>query len=333
MNDDAFRALVLRQENEQTRAAIETLQVSDLPDADVLVDVGYSSLNYKDAMAITGAGPIVRTWPMVPGIDLVGTVRESDSNEYTSGDQVVLTGWGVGEKYWGGYAERARLKSEWLVPLPANLSARNAMAIGTAGLTAMLCVMRLQEAGIRPEQGPVLVTGSSGGVGSVAVALLAALGYSPAALTTATDSATHDYLRELGATEIVAAFDPEEKAKPLEKQVWAGAIDTVGSTVLARVLGQIQYGGAVAACGLAAGPKLPTTVMPFILRNVGLLGVDSVMCPRERRITAWQRLADELPMAALDQIGKEVSLDDAVSEAEALMAGRIEGRVIIRPTA
>lgn len=324
-----YKALVLRKSDDGTAAAIETLTDADLPEGDVLVDVAYSGLNYKDAMAVTGSGPIVRTWPMVPGIDLAGTVVESTSADYKTGDSVILTGWGVGERYWGGYAQRQRVNSKWLVPLPKGLDARAAMAIGTAGLTAMLCVMRLEDAGMTPDQGTALVTGASGGVGSVAIAILSKRGYKVAALTTATDDETHDYLRSLGAAYIVPAFDTSEKAKPLEGQQWACAIDTVGSKVLARVLAQTQYGGAVAACGLAAGPDLPTTVMPFILRNVGLLGVDSVECPYERRVAAWQRLASNLDPNVLERMIHDATLEQVEQRAATMMRGGTRGRTVI----
>jgi acrylyl-CoA reductase (NADPH) len=330
MREDAFRALVLRQgDDKKTAAEIEELTENDLPSGDVLIDVEYSGLNYKDAMAVTGAGPIVRKWPMVPGIDLAGTIIQSEADEYQCGDQVVLTGWGVGEKYWGGYSERQRVSSEWLVPLPAGLSTRAAMGIGTAGLTAMLCVLRLESAGLKPDAGKVLVSGASGGVGSVAVAILKHLGYEVAALTTSREETTHRYLKELGASEIVPVVDAAEKIKPLDAQKWVAAIDTVGSTVLARILTQIEYGGAVAACGLAAGVDLPSTVMPFILRNVSLLGVDSVMCPKTQRINAWQRLADDLPTESLEAITREGKLENVCALAAEMMSGRSEGRAVI----
>lgn len=328
MTTDSFKALVLEQDaDKKTVAGIRQLSLSDLPDEDVLVKVDYSSLNYKDGMAVTGTGKIVLQWPMVPGIDLAGTVVESASDTYQAGDKVVLTGWSVGEKYWGGYSQMQRVKSDWLVPLPAGISAQQAMAIGTAGLTAMLCVMALQDGGITPDSGKIVVTGAAGGVGSVAVALLAKAGYEVTAVS-GRDS-THDYLRELGATEILSREEMSEKARPLERQRWAGAVDTVGGEMLARVLAEMDYSGVVAACGLAGSFKLPTTVMPFILRNVRLQGVDSVMCPFERRTQAWQRLANELPAEMLDNIGQLVSLEQVEEKAQAIMQGQIQGRVIV----
>ncbi len=328
MGNEHFSALVLTEVEGKTQVNIERLTDADLPEGDVLLEVEYSSLNYKDALAVTGKGKIVRKWPMVPGIDIAGTVLASDSDDYQPGDKVVLTGWSVGERYWGGYAQRQRVRSEWLVPMPEGLDARRAMAIGTAGFTAMLCVMALEEAGITPDKGTVLVTGASGGVGSVSVAILNRLGYKVAALTHNPDK--HAFVRELGASDIVDGPEWSEKARPLEKQRWAGAIDPVGSGVLARVLAEVDYEGAVAACGLAGGADLPTTVMPFILRGVRLQGIDSVMCPLERRTRAWQRLVTDLPMAALEKIGsREVSLAEVPQAAADLLAGRITGRVLV----
>ncbi len=325
---DTFRALLLsRDEAAGTRAEIRELDESQLPEGDVLVDVAWSSLNYKDGLAITGKGKVVRDWPMVPGIDLAGTVRESASPDYRPGDPVILTGWGVGERHWGGFSQRQRVRSEWLVPLPEGLSLRDAMVIGTAGLTAMLCVMTLEEAGLEPGAGEVLVSGASGGVGSVAVALLAGLGHHVAAVTGRPEGA--DWLRRLGAAEIVPREAMSEPPRPLESQRWAGAVDTVGGVLLARVLAELRYGGAVAACGLAGGHELHTTVMPFILRGVSLRGVDSVMCPRERRQRAWERLARELPRELLDAIAQEATLEDLPRLAEEILAGRVRGRVVV----
>lgn len=324
----SFRALVLTQnEDGRTQAEIRQLSDADLPDGDVLVDVAWSSLNYKDGLAITGKGKVIRNFPMVPGIDLAGTVRQSESPDYQPGDKVVLTGWGVGEKYWGGYSQRARVRSDWLVPLPEGLTLRDAMAIGTAGFTAMLCVMTLEEAGVTPDRGMVVVTGASGGVGSVAVAILARLGYEVAAVTGRPEGA--DWLRSLGASEIVPREEMAVPPRPLESQRWAGAVDTVGGTILARVLAETAYGGAVAACGLAGGHELNTTVMPFILRNVSLRGVDSVMCPKERRAEAWQRLARDLPPELLSEIEQVAHLEDLPRLAEEILAGRIRGRVVV----
>jgi len=327
---DTFKALVLRQEGETVRHAIEQLTVDDLPEGDVLVAVEYSSLNYKDAMAVTGTGKIVREYPMVPGIDLAGTVLESKSPFYREGDRVVLTGWSVGERYWGGYTQRARVKSNWLVPLPEGLSTHRSMAIGTAGFTAMLCVMTLEEAGVKPGGGTVLVTGAAGGVGSVAVAVLANLGYRVAVLTAPGQEDTHEYLQDLGATDFVAGPEWAETPRPLEAQRWAGAIDTVGGRVLARVLAEMHYGGCVANCGLAGSSDLPTTVMPFILRAVSLRGVDSVMCPIPRRKAAWSRLVRDLPAAALDKITPGIiTLGDVPKYAADLLAGKVRGRLVV----
>ncbi|MBY4675595.1 acrylyl-CoA reductase (NADPH) [Marinobacterium arenosum] len=328
MTQQTFKALLLRQdEQNQTQAAIEQLTLADLPDEEVLVAVDYSSLNYKDGLAVTGTGKIVLNWPMVPGIDLTGSVLESANPEFKAGDKVVLTGWSVGEKYWGGYSQRQRLKADWLVPLPEGLDGRQAMAIGTAGLTAMLCVMALEEGGVRPDSGPVVVTGAAGGVGSVAVALLARLGYQVAAVTGR--ESTHAYLRELGAGEILSREEMAAKPRPLEKQRWAGAIDTVGGEMLARLLAETNYGGTVAACGLAGDFRLPSTVMPFILRNVRLQGVDSVLCPKPRRIEAWNRLAKQLPLAMLEQITQVVPLEQVPQQARQIIDGQVQGRVVV----
>jgi acrylyl-CoA reductase (NADPH) len=330
MTDNQFKALVLRQEDRKTVSHIETLTDADLPEGDVLVAVEYSSLNYKDGLAITGKGKIVRQFPLIPGIDLAGAVLESQTPAYQPGDKVVLTGWGVGERYWGGYTQRQRLQSQWLVPLPTELSPQQAMAIGTAGFTAMLCVMTLEEAGITPHgEKPVLVTGASGGVGSVAVTLLANLGYPVTALTGRPES--QDYLRQLGATGFVSRDEMAATARPLETQRWAAAVDTVGSSILARVLAEIDYGGAVAACGLAGGADLPTTVMPFILRAVKLLGVDSVMCPLPRRKAAWERLARDLPSSALNNIAQVAPLEQLPQLAQDIVAGKTRGRIVIDP--
>lgn len=324
-----FKALVLNQEDKKTIVSIEQLDESQLPEGEVLIDVDYSSLNYKDGLAITGKGRIVRQFPMVPGIDLTGTVAESADARYQVGDNVVLTGWGVGEGHWGGMAEKARLKADWLVPLPNNLDGKQTMMIGTAGITAMLCVQALIDAGVKPESGEVLVTGASGGVGSVAVTLLAQLGYKVVAVT-GRIAENGELLKSLGATRVIERNEFSEPARPLDKQLWAGAIDTVGSNMLARVLSQMDYDGAVAACGLAGGFDLPTTVMPFILRNVKLLGIDSVMCPFEKRQKAWQRLGELLPASFFEQACREVSLDDVAACAEAITNGQITGRVVIK---
>ena len=329
MSDSTFNALVLRQgDDKRTVAGIEELSDSDLPDGDVLVGVEYSTVNYKDALAVTGKGKVVRRWPMVAGIDLAGTVVDSDSPEYRAGDSVLLTGWGVGEAHWGGYSQRQRLRAEWLVPMPPGKDGRWAMRIGTAGLTAMLCIMELEGAGVRPESGPVLVTGATGGVGSVAVAVLAKLGYEVAALTGKKEA--REYLTALGAAEVVGGPEWSEAPRPLDKQLWAGAVDTLGSVPLARILSQVTAGGAVAACGLAAGFDLPTTVMPFILRGVRLIGVDSVMCPTDRRREAWRRLAEDLRQESLELLSARTIPLAAVPETcEQLLDRRVRGRVLV----
>ena len=324
-----FKALLLDNQDGKTKATLTQLAESQLPAGEVRVAVSYSSLNYKDGLAITGKGKIVRQWPLVPGIDFAGTVLESADGRYQAGDKVVLTGWGVGEGHWGGMAEQARVKADWLVPLPAGLDEWQAMCIGTAGLTAMLCVLALEEAGVTPASGEILVTGAAGGVGSTAVALLAALGYQVAALTGRPEE-QGAMLTALGASRIVPRSELLEPAKALEKQLWAGAIDTVGSQVLAKLLAQMNYGGAVAACGLAGGFDLPTSVMPFILRNVRLQGVDSVMCPLARRQLAWQRLARDLPASFFAQAVTEIGLEQVVEAAEAITQGRVAGRTLIK---
>jgi len=330
---DSFRALVLREtEGGKYAARLEQLMVDALPVGDVLVAVDYSDLNYKDGLAVTGRGRIARVLPLVPGIDLAGCVLESADPRYRAGDRVVLTGWGVGERHWGGFAQRARVKADWLVPLPAGLDVRQAMAIGTAGFTAMLCVMALEQAGVKPDAAkPVLVTGASGGVGSVAVALLAHLGYRVTAVTGRPENEA--YLRGLGATEFVTREAMNQPCRPLEAQLWSGAVDTVGGRVLARAVAEADYGGAVAACGLAGGADLPTTVMPFILRGVKLLGVDSVMCPSEPRRSAWARLARDLPASVLERMVEVAPLAEVPRLAEAILAGQIRGRVVIDPNA
>ncbi|MDO6582950.1 MDR family oxidoreductase [Photobacterium sp. 2_MG-2023] len=324
-----FKALILNQQDNTTQAHVGDIDSSQLPDGDVTVAVDYSSLNYKDGLAITGAGKIIRQFPMVPGIDFAGTVITSSDNRYQAGDPVVLTGWGVGENHWGGMAQQARVKADWLVPLPAGLNPEQAMVIGTAGLTAMLCIQALEDAGITPESGEILVTGASGGVGSVAITLLAKLGYRIAAVT-GRASQNGDLLKQLGATSILDRRELEEAAKPLEKQRWAGAVDTVGSKVLAKVLTQMDYNGAVAACGLAGGFDLPTTVMPFILRNVRLLGVDSVYCPYEKRQQAWQRLSELLPDSFYQQAGQTISLEQVPEFAQAIIKGQVTGRTLVK---
>ncbi|MDA0119983.1 acrylyl-CoA reductase (NADPH) [Vibrio sp. T11.5] len=324
-----FNALILNQEEKRTIASVEQIDEAQLPQGDVLIDVDYSSLNYKDGLAITGKGKIIRNFPMVPGIDMAGTVAHSDDDRYQVGDKVVLTGWGVGENHWGGMAQRARLKADWLVPLPKGIDSKKAMMVGTAGFTAMLCVQTLIDAGVKPESGEILVTGASGGVGSVAVTLLAKLGYKVAAVTGRIEQ-NGPLLEKLGASRIIDRVEFEEPARPLEKQVWAGAVDTVGNKVLAKVLAQMDYNSAVAACGLAGGFDLPTTVMPFILRNVRLQGIDSVMCPTEKRIAAWEKLVELLPESYFEQACTEVALADAPKYAEDITNGQVTGRVVIK---
>jgi len=325
---DTFSALILREtENGRYRPVFERIPLSELPEGDVLIAVDYSSLNYKDGLAVTGKGKIVRKLPLIPGIDLAGHVVESSAAEFAPGDPVLLTGYGVGESHCGGYAQRARVWSEWLVPMPVGLDSRRAMAIGTAGFTAMLCVMALEEGGTAPDRGPVVVTGAAGGVGSVAVMLLARLGYEVTAVTGRPE--THDFLRDLGASDFLDRTAMAEPARPLEKQRWAGAVDTVGSTTLARVLAETCHDGTVTACGLAGGADLPTTVMPFILRNVRLQGISSVETDMSRRRAAWGRLAAELPMDKLDALVTEVPLSGIAEQAENILAGRIRGRTVV----
>ncbi len=324
-----FRALVVeKDESGNTHAAVQELDDSRLPDGDVTVAVEYSTVNYKDGLCIGPGGGLVRTYPHVPGIDFAGTVESSDDPRYAPGDKVVLTGWRVGEAYWGGYATKARVKADWLVPLPEGLSTRDAMAVGTAGLTAMLAVMALEAHGLKPGQGPVLVTGAAGGVGSVATALLASNGYEVAAVTGRPE--TEDYLRDLGASTIVPRAELAETVKkPLESETWAGCVDAVGGAMLARVLGQIKYGGSVAAVGLAGGAALPATVVPFLLRAVNILGIDSVMRPYEQRVEAWSRIANELPMDKLRAMIRPARLDDLPDLGAEILKGQVRGRVVV----
>lgn len=322
-----MQALILDQQDGKTISAVKTIDENQLPQGNVTVDIDWSSLNFKDALAITGKGKIIRQFPMVPGIDFAGRVRHSEDPRFHAGQAVLLTGWGVGETHWGGLSQMARVNGDWLVAIPEGLDARKAMIIGTAGFTAMLCVMALEEAGITPQSGEVVVTGASGGVGSTAVALLHKLGYQVAAVSGR--ESTHDYLRKLGANRILSR-DEFADTRPLEKQIWAGAIDTVGDKVLAKVLAQMNYGGCVAACGLAGGFALPTTVMPFILRNVRLQGVDSVMAPAERRIAAWKRLVRDLPASFYKQATSEIPLSEAPRLANDIMNNAIQGRTLVK---
>lgn len=322
-----FKAVLIEKDEAGYRAGVTEVDDAALPEGDVTVRVAYSTLNYKDGLAITGKGPVVRKFPMVPGIDLAGTVEASSHAGIAVGDAVVLNGWGVGEGHWGGLAQRARLKGDWLVPLPAAFTPRQAMAIGTAGYTAMLCVMALERHGVTPASGEVLVTGANGGVGSVAVALLAKLGYTVVASTGRPQEA--DYLKTLGAAEIIDRAQLSAPGKPLAKERWAGAVNTVGSHTLANVCASTKYRGAVAACGLAQGMDFPSSVAPFILRGVTLAGVDSVMAPRAERLEAWRRLAQDLDVAKLELMTHEIGLGEAVATAAALLEGRVRGRVVV----
>ncbi|AAM83798.1 oxidoreductase [Yersinia pestis] len=323
-----MRALILEQIEGRTTAEVRQISASQLPAGNVTVDVNWSSLNYKDALAITGQGKIIRQFPMVPGIDFAGTVHSSEDPRFHIGQSVLLTGWGVGENHWGGLAEQARVNGDWLVPMPDGLDARKAMIIGTAGFTAMLCVMALEDGGVTPKSGEVVVTGASGGVGSTAIALLSALGYQIAAIS-GRDS-NSDYLKNLGAQRILPRSDYLDASRPLEKQLWAGAIDTVGDSMLAKILAQMNYNGTVAACGLAGGYNLPTTVMPFILRNIRLQGVDSVMTPQPRRLQAWQRLQKILPESFYQQASQAITLADTPTIAARLLANEVTGRTLVK---
>ncbi len=312
-------------------ARLQELTDADLGEGDVTVSVAYSSLNYKDGLAVTGKGKIMRSHPMVAGIDLAGVVEESDSQDWKVGDEVLVTGWGLSESHSGGFTQRQRVRPEWLTARPDGLTLQQTMAVGTAGLTAMLCVLAIEGAGVVPNGGEVVVTGAGGGVGSVAVALLAKLGHDVAASTGRTE--THDYLRELGASSIVNRADLAEASRPLGKERWLGGVDTVGSQTLATVLSQTRYRGAVAACGLAGGNDLPTTVLPFILRNVSLLGIDSVMCPAAIRAEAWRRLGTDLPTDLLDAMTTVEPMTAVPELAERILAGETRGRVVIDTSA
>ncbi|MEM7597826.1 MAG: acryloyl-CoA reductase [Pseudomonadota bacterium] len=325
-----FNALVVEKDEEsgKTSAGVTEISVDDLPEGDVTVAVEYSTVNYKDGLCIGPGGGLVRKYPHVPGIDFAGTVESSDDDRYKPGDKVVLTGWRVGEVHWGGYAQKARVKADWLVPLPEGLDTRAAMAVGTAGFTAMLAVMALEDHGLAPGQGPVLVTGAAGGVGSVATAILAGLGYEVAGVTGRPETA--DYLKSLGATQIVAREEINETVKrPLEAETWAGCVDAVGGDMLARVLGQMNYGASVAAVGLAGGAGLPATVIPFLLRGVNLLGIDSVMQPYDNRVRAWQRIASDLPMDKLEAMIQPAVLSDLPGLGRDILKGQVKGRVLV----
>jgi acrylyl-CoA reductase (NADPH) len=322
-----INAILVERDPPPYRASLKKLDESQLPAGDVTVRVEYSTLNYKDALAITGKGPVVRHFPMVPGIDLAGTVEESSNPSYKSGDKVLLNGWGVGETHWGGLAQRARVEADWLIPLPGALTARQAMAVGTAGYTAMLSVMALERHGVTPGDGEILVTGAAGGVGSVAVTLLSKLGFRVAAMTGRPAEA--DYLKQLGAAEILDRAPFAGAGKPLAKERWAAAIDVVGSHTLANVCASLRYGGVVAACGLAAGMDFPGTVAPFILRGITLAGIDSVMRPRPDRVEAWRRLSRDLEVSKLELLAEEISLAQALERAGLFFQGQVRGRIIV----
>ena len=324
-----MRALVVeKNEDGQTSASVQEIDENRLPEGDVTVAVEYSTLNYKDGLCIGPGGGVVRTYPHVPGVDFAGTVETSEDSRYSPGDKVVLTGWRVGEVHWGGYAEKARIKADWLVPLPEGLSPKQAMAVGTAGLTAMLAVMALEDHGLAPGNGEVLVTGAAGGVGSVATAILAHLGYDVAAVTGRPETA--EYLASLGASRIVPREELAETVKrPLESETWAGCVDAVGGAMLARILGQMKYGASVAAVGLAAGAAVPATIIPFLLRGVNLLGIESVMQPKKNRSRAWDRIERDLPMTKLESMVQMASLEDLPKLGADILKGKVKGRVVV----
>lgn len=322
-----FKGILIEKDEVGYRAALTDLDEGRLPEGDVTVRVSHSTLNYKDALAITGKGPVVRAFPMVPGIDLAGTVEHSTHPDYKAGDAVILNGWGVGETHWGGLAQQARVNGNWLVPLPAQFTPQQAMAIGTAGYTAMLCVMALERHGVTPAHGEILVTGAAGGVGSVATAVLSRLGFSVVAVSGRPAEA--EYLKRLGAVEVLDRAAFATPGKPLGKERWAGAVDVVGNHTLANVCATTRYRGVVTACGLAGGMDFPATVAPFILRGVTLAGIDSVMCPRPERLEAWQRLGSDLDIAKLATISQEVGLAEVIPLASRLLDGEVRGRVIV----
>ncbi|BDB19894.1 alcohol dehydrogenase [Pseudomonas sp. CYM-20-01] len=322
-----FHGILIEKNDTSSLVKLASLDEAQLPDGNVTVRVAYSTLNYKDALAITGQGPVVRKFPMVPGIDLVGTVEESSHPDFKVGDNVLLNGWGVGEAHWGGLAQKARVNGDWLIPLPRGFTAQQTMAIGTAGYTAMLSVLALERNGVTPDAGEVLVTGANGGVGSFAIALLAGLGYTVVASTGRLEES--NYLKRLGASEIIDRSVLSGPGRPLAKERWAGAIDSVGSHTLANVCASTRYGGTVAACGLAQGMDLPASVAPFILRGVTLAGIDSVMRPRRDRIAAWDRLVRDLDISILKEVTREIGLDAVVQTAKQLLAGEVRGRVVV----
>ena len=325
-----FNAVVINKDDTGYSASYQTVNEGDLPAAEVSVKVSHSTLNYKDALAITGKSPVVRSFPMVAGIDFAGEVTHSDSADFSIGDKVVLNGWGVGERHWGGLSEQACVNADWLVPLPKSFSTEQAMAIGTAGYTAMLCVMALEKQGVRPSDGEILVSGATGGVGSVAIAILAKLGYTVVALTGKLSD--ESYLRNLGASEIIHRDEYSSPGKPMVKERWAGAIDVVGSHTLANICASLKYGGSAAACGLASGMDLPATVAPFILRGVKLIGVDSVMCPKAQRLEAWERLEKDLDVTKLEALSQYIGLSEAIEYANKFMDGTVKGRVVVDVT-
>lgn len=323
-----MKAILIEKDEAGYHTGLTQVDESQLPEGDVTVQVAYSTLNFKDSLAITGKSPVVRSFPMVPGIDIAGTVTESNHADFKAGDKVVLNGFGVGEVHWGGLAEKARLQGDWLVPLPEAFSEKQAMAIGTAGYTAMLCVLALEKNGVTPDQGEILVTGAAGGVGSVAIALLAKLGYTVVASSGRPEEA--DYLKSLGASEVIDRDELSEKGRPLGKERWAGVVDAVGSHTLANACATTKYGGTVAACGLAQGFDLPATVMPFILRGVTLAGIDSVYRPKADRLEAWQRLAQDLDISKIEAIMTEIEMEDAIEVASKQMAGLVRGRYVVK---
>ncbi len=322
-----FKAIVIDKAESGQKVALRDFDENDLMDGDVTVRVEHSTINYKDGLAITGKAPVVRRFPMIAGVDFSGTVEQSSHPDWTAGDKVICNGWGLGETHLGAYAQKARVKGGWLVRLPPTMSAREATAIGTAGYTAMLCMLALEQAGVKPGSGPVIVTGAAGGVGSVAVALLSKLGFEVAASTGRPQEA--DYLKSLGATEIIDRKDLAGPAKPLAKERFAGGIDSVGSTTLANVLSMTRYGGAVAACGLAGGMDLPTSVAPFILRGVSLLGIDSVMCPLDKRVAAWKRLETDLDRQKLAAMTTDIPLEAVIETAPSIIGGGVRGRIVV----
>lgn len=323
-----MKALLVEQHDDKLNANVQDIDEKILPIHEVIVDIHYSTLNYKDGLAITGKGKILRQLPMVPGIDFSGVVHHSEDPRFHIGQHVLLTGWGVGENHWGGLAQKAGVKGDWLTAVPEGLSLKNVMIIGTAGFTAMLCVMALEQGGITPKSGDILVTGASGGVGSTAISLLTALGYQVTALSGR--ASNHDYLRKLGAQNIITREEFESAGRALDKQRWAGAIDTVGGQILANILSQTNYNGTVAACGLAGSFSLPTTVMPFILRNVRLQGVDSVYFPAEKRAQVWQRLLKLLPETFYQQAMTEITLDEVPRYAQMIMDNQVTGRTLVK---